>query len=391
MTRDSFEILSAFLNDGDFERMDKALTCLGPKSLALAFVRGGFAAVAIGGLAEQLWLRSREDASLRGEFEAFVDVASVRELASLKPILPHLRGLDGAQLREREERADAFAFAAATRSRSHKPADFQVFLESCVAGMAELLHSLAVVSPEMEAADRAHVARLRAGGIKPVWPDARPLPHEGRIECSLYRAFDAFDVALGIDYTEEKRAQFSTTRERLYEGAGAGVQTSYATILQVLDRLDLAPGARLADLGSGYGRVGLALGLARRDVSFVGYEYVAKRIECSRECARRAGLGDRIEFHAQDLADPQFEIPEADVYYLYDPFCRETYPRVLQRILDVARTRPVAVVAKGNANNWMRDATAGDGWTESIAEHDHGVGIFRSSVAPDAVLTPHSI
>lgn len=196
----------------------------------------------------------------------------------------------------------------------------------------------------------------------------------------FYRAFDSLDEVFGLHFSRESvMKSFAGTRERLFEGAGSGVQTSYSVIMTALRYLRLPLGAHLMDLGSGYGRVGLIAGLWRPDLSFTGYEYVAHRVEVANAAAERADLGGRVRFLAQDLGDPAFEVPEADAYYLYDPFCAETYAKILRRIHEIGETRPVAVVTKGSAGPWFERSITTGCWLQP-ERYDHDtLFIFRSS------------
>ena len=195
----------------------------------------------------------------------------------------------------------------------------------------------------------------------------------------LYRAFAGLDDVFEIDYRENKEMMPTAARaERLYEGGGRGVQTSYATILKVLARLQLSPGAHLIDLGSGFGRVGLTAGLWREDLRFSGYEYVGHRVAAANASAERAGLSERIRFLEQDLSAPGFEIPAADVYYLYDPFSPETYRHVLARLTKVGRARPITVVAKDAAREAFRQFTSREDWRDPESVDEGSVYLFRS-------------
>lgn len=195
---------------------------------------------------------------------------------------------------------------------------------------------------------------------------------------AMYRAFDQFDEILGIRYELDlSMASLPSQRERLFEGAGLGVQTSYSSILLALARARVGEGARVMDLGSGYGRVGFVLGLLRPDVTFTGVEYVPHRVDDSRAVALRAGLSS-VDFVAGDLA--VVEIPFADVYYMYDPFCRETYARVLERLISYARhsPSPITIITKGRANTWVRDALMGEGWSVDETCDSGTVCLFTS-------------
>ena len=85
-----------------------------------------------------------------------------------------------------------------------------------------------------------------------------------------------------------------------------------------------------------------------------------------------------LQGFAQDLAEPTFEIPEADAYYLYDPFCAETYRRVVDRLSAIARRRPITVVTKSGAGPWFLRLIRRDEW-ELPEEHDEKtLSLFRS-------------
>lgn len=195
----------------------------------------------------------------------------------------------------------------------------------------------------------------------------------------LYRAFDGLDELLAIDY-KENREQVSqhTSVERLYGGGGVGVQTSYSTIFRALHSLQLPLNAHLVDLGSGFGRIGLAAGLWRPDLRFSGYEFVAHRVDISNRAAKRAGIDSRVQFFCQNLSDPTFEIPAADVFYLYDPFSVATYQRVMARLAELGRTRRLIVIAKAGARESFRELVDQGEWLEPTVLDDGTLSVFRS-------------
>ncbi|NJL25276.1 MAG: methyltransferase [Calothrix sp. SM1_5_4] len=184
------------------------------------------------------------------------------------------------------------------------------------------------------------------------------------------------DEILGLDYSRDLKMKTSRA-ERLYAGAGVGVQSSYTTLLRTLTSLN--PQGRFIDLGSGYGRVGLVVGLLYPEVRFTGYEYVSHRVEASCASAERAGVAGHVEFLTQDLSDPNFRIPEAESYYLYDPFTQETYRTVFSRLKEIGREQKITVITKDAAIGWFSAAIAGEsGWLEPDF-HDEGmIAFFRS-------------
>jgi hypothetical protein len=201
---------------------------------------------------------------------------------------------------------------------------------------------------------------------------------------SLYRTFDRLDEVFDLNYNADVGMKIATIDggERLYEGAGVGVQSGYSTVLTALNHLQLTGDSKFVDLGSGYGRVGLVVGLLRPDIHFMGYEYVPHRVHVSAKTAERFHIEDHVKFHVQDLSLKEFKIPEAEVYYLYDPFSAETYSHVLNQLIDMSKRKPFVIVTKGNARKWLLDVAAEHNWSQPL-EYDSGnLCLFRT--APSA-------
>ncbi|WP_413559538.1 SAM-dependent methyltransferase [Bdellovibrio sp. HCB209] len=183
---------------------------------------------------------------------------------------------------------------------------------------------------------------------------------------SLYRTFDRLDEVFDLNYEADSGMKIATIDggERLYEGAGVGVQSGYSTVLTALNHLQITGSSKFIDLGSGYGRVGLVVGLLRPDVEFIGYEYVPHRVDISAKTAERFNIGHHVQFKVQDLSLKEFEIPEAQVYYLYDPFSEQTYGHVLNQLIQIAKKSPIVIVTKGNARKWLHEVARREQWSE---------------------------
>mgnify|MGYP000035322601 CR=1 FL=1 len=206
------------------------------------------------------------------------------------------------------------------------------------------------------------------------------LQHLGHRGPRLYRTFDKLDEIFEIDYgLDQSRNIKNDNNERLYEGAGVGVQSGYSTILLSLINSSPSHGSRIVDLGSGYGRVGLVCSLLRPDIEFVGFEYVPHRVEVSNIACHDLDLADNLSFKTQDLSLSTFKIPEADIYYLYDPFTKETYQYVLKQIVEVSKSRDVTIITKGNARSWLLDISKAHGWQSPIFIDEGNLCIFKSS------------
>ena len=195
----------------------------------------------------------------------------------------------------------------------------------------------------------------------------------------LYRTFDKLDDIFNLDYEQDKILIVDPfNKERLYEGAGVGVQSGYSTILLALENIDLSEKSRIIDLGSGYGRVGLVCSLMRPDINFTGYEYVPHRVKLSNKTSESLDLEKTLKFITQDLSLNSFKIPDADVYYLYDPFTKDTYESVLKQIVEISKRKKITVVTKGNASNWLNEIANDNNWSKPVYIDDGNLCIFKS-------------
>lgn len=190
---------------------------------------------------------------------------------------------------------------------------------------------------------------------------------------TLYRTFDSLDEIFQINYLLETE-DLGTQKERLYNGAGVGVQSSYATTLLALRYLNLPKGARFIDLGSGYGRIGLVIGLLRPDVEFFGYEFVKERVDIANASSKNLEIERHVKFIAQDLSAEDFAIPAADVYYIYDSFTDPTYLHVLGQLEKICQKRKITVISKGNARQWFKLPS----WSAPQEFNGGNLCIFRS-------------
>lgn len=190
---------------------------------------------------------------------------------------------------------------------------------------------------------------------------------------SLYRSFDVLDQLFELDYLLNEVAEINQI-ERLYEGAGVGVQSSYSTILLALRYLNLPKGSKFIDLGSGYGRIGLVVGLMRSDIQFTGYEFVKERVDIANKACARFGLEKHTHFLTQDLAATDFKLPHADTYYIFDSFTDASYVIIMNQLQEIAQTKKITVVTKGNAKLWLQNKF----WSEPQEFNDANLCIFRS-------------
>jgi len=128
--------------------------------------------------------------------------------------------------------------------------------------------------------------------------------------------------------------------------------TPYTELRLLLERLKLQGGEFIVDLGAGYGRLAFVIGKHHPNVRFCGYELVAERV---REGCRvlESFAYSQVELKIQDLTETSFELPAADIYFLYDFGSRVAIEKTLQDLRTISIGRKIRVVGRGRAS---RDA-----------------------------------
>jgi 2-polyprenyl-3-methyl-5-hydroxy-6-metoxy-1,4-benzoquinol methylase len=129
----------------------------------------------------------------------------------------------------------------------------------------------------------------------------------------------AFQVALSATKIEPQLTQAFRTGEGigwhehdagLFHGTERFFRPNYAANLvkhwiPALDGVEskLQAGARVADIGCGYGASTILMAQAYPQSTFVGFDYHPPSIQAARERAQAAGLSDRVQFEAASAKD----------------------------------------------------------------------------------------
>ena len=105
----------------------------------------------------------------------------------------------------------------------------------------------------------------------------------------------AFTNGTGLGWHEHNACLFSGTERFFRAGYNANLEPNWIPALDgVAERL--RAGARVADVGCGFGASTIVLAKAYPKSSFVGYDYHEPSIVTARERAREAGVSERVSF-----------------------------------------------------------------------------------------------
>jgi hypothetical protein len=329
-----------------FDRVASELAAFNSVELANTFVDAAFFSNAMKFLTDENWLQ-RKNQHPTLSFKDFVGPFFAVELSPVQFFQAFLESSSLKEMKSLSDKALCFETAAIKLICNRSPVEQKIFATRALQLMSELF----------EFENQTQLNR-KAQGL-----------HVG---LSMYRTFDSLDELFKLNYDADHGMKTNLENtERLYEGAGVGVQSGYSTVLTALRYLAPQQGARFIDLGSGYGRVGLVVGLLRPDIDFIGYEYVPHRVDISESSTKSFDLQEHVHFYTQDLSLKSFQIPEAEIYYMYDPFSEETYGHVLSQLVEMSRHRKITIVTKGNARGWMMETARREGWAEP-EEFDSG-------------------
>lgn len=161
-------------------------------------------------------------------------------------------------------------------------------------------------------------------------------------------ADEAVDRILGLNEREIKRklGDKSVTLPRHYLWEDVSLDrtpedlfTPYRVLMDLFKKLKPKAGDTFVDLGSGLGRVGIALALFYPHVNFIGLELVDERVIQSRRISAKLGLEGRVKFESQDLSSDLSPIPFADHYFLFNPFTLRTLRKTFKRLRGLSERR----------------------------------------------------
>lgn len=131
------------------------------------------------------------------------------------------------------------------------------------------------------------------------------------------------------------------------------LQTPYSEILQIIQIIEPSSDETWVDLGAGYGRMGLVMGLLYPSMKFKGFEFVKERVTEANRILKKWGC-DGSTLSQADLAAPSFFIPDADLFFIYDFGSKQDVSCVLRKLAEKAKRHPVRVVARGRGiRHWI--------------------------------------
>jgi len=85
------------------------------------------------------------------------------------------------------------------------------------------------------------------------------------------------------------------------------------------------------------GRVGFVVGIMYPESRFLGPELMPPRVDVANNVMKKLGISDRVEMIAIDLAEPNLDLPVADVYLSFSSFSPEAGAEVSKYLVGLAK------------------------------------------------------
>lgn len=131
------------------------------------------------------------------------------------------------------------------------------------------------------------------------------------------------------------------------------LQTPYSEILAMLTHANLKDGEHAIDLGAGYGRMGMVIGYLFPTLKFTGFEFVNERVLDGNKIYAQHEIRNSKMIYA-DLAADEFQIPDADLYFIYDFGSKKDVYVALEKLRVKAQSKNIQVIARGGGvRNWI--------------------------------------
>lgn len=146
--------------------------------------------------------------------------------------------------------------------------------------------------------------------------------------------------------SQEKSQPGSVPQQNWQHLSAQAMQTPYVEIRNILDLLDIQAGDHIVDLGCAYARMAFIVGKHYPQVGFSGYELEELRIHEARRILRLHSFAN-IHLHVADLASADFQMPEAEIYFIFDYGSEPAVRKTLRDLQKTAKKKKIQVVARG--------------------------------------------
>ncbi len=211
-----------------------------------------------------------------------------------------------------------------------------------------------------------------------------PRLHAKAVDKLLGYKISKIEVKLLQKYRAYDRDDDASNRKQHYKGTQTWIglhpqalQTPYCDIYDALKKLDDAQIDHVVDIGAGYGRVGLVLSVLRPEAKFTGYEIVRPRQVEGNRVFSKLGLHNS-EIELRNVLESDFQLPEADVYFIYDFSEREDLFLILEQLSRKVLNKKFYLIMRGDRVDHLMKHNFNHIWQCSMNLHSSDLKIYTS-------------
>lgn len=169
-----------------------------------------------------------------------------------------------------------------------------------------------------------------------------------KIEVKLLQKYRAYDQNCDLS---SRKQHFIGTQAWIGLHPQA-LQTPYCDIYEALNSLMDFKIEHVVDIGAGYGRVGVTLSVVHPKAKFIGFEIVKLRQAEGNRIFKKLGIINS-EIHLKNVLDADFELPLAEVYFIYDFSEQEDITQVLLTLSLRVQEKDFYLITKGDRVDYL--------------------------------------
>lgn len=190
-----------------------------------------------------------------------------------------------------------------------------------------------------------------------------------KIQTLLFK--DSLDVQKQID--DLPADEYERIKTKVWSGIYTGevISTPISVLKEASDYLQIRPGEKFVDIGSGHGLPSMVFGALNPNVEVVGYEIIRPKVMASQKSANKYGL-ENVSFILQDLSDPKFKLPPANYFYFFNPVMPKIVADLAEQIRILSKDSPVKVLV-------YHDMETGLQWTDRLFR-DAGFKLYKNDI-----------
>ena len=164
-----------------------------------------------------------------------------------------------------------------------------------------------------------------------------------KIEQKLLKQYKPFYM---IDEDNSEKKSFNEDAEAWIGLHPQILLTPYSEIDKILSSIIRFDIKSITDFGCAYGRIGIVASVMFPKCKFIGFEIVSERAREAQRVLDSLDSSDH-EIYAVNILDDEFELPNTDVYFIYDFGHVEHIKKILDKLVLMMNGHNFILVARG--------------------------------------------